>query len=193
MKRMTIVSLFVFALACKNGKHADTNQQVNDSTEVFFPVADYLKSEIREVDSLPVAITKYTIQNKHTDSSYIKMEEFHQLAKEFLPDELNIENFQKNFSENSFFDQTTGSSTFTYSTKNDQLELQRVDVIAEPTGGYDKIKSVYMEKVSNLKDTVIVKKLFWVSRKNFQIITERRRGSAEPEVTQIKVLWNYWE
>ena len=69
----------------------DTAEKVKD----YFPVNEYLQSEIRFVDSLPIAITKYTTTENGVDSIVIKPEEFHQLAQAFISPVLSKENFEK--------------------------------------------------------------------------------------------------
>ncbi len=66
-------------------KSIDTAQKEKS----YFPVVDFIRSEIRYVDSLPVAIIKYTTQNGITDSTIINVDQFHRLAEEFIPADLN--------------------------------------------------------------------------------------------------------
>src|SRR5688572_2943807 len=118
-----------------------------DSTEkVYFPVQEFLRGEIRYVDSLPVGIMKYTTTGTRIDSGYIQPPEFRALAYEFLSGDLEEERFRENFEEVSFYDQGTRYSTFNYSPKTDNTEIKRVDVIAAPGLQYDKVNSIYIEK-----------------------------------------------
>jgi hypothetical protein len=190
--KMICLGVFVFLVCCKNknGAKNETHEITTDTTE-YFPVIDYIKSEIRYVDSLPVGIKKYTTINRKTDLTYIKPEEFHRLAGEFLPEELNKEAFQKQFTETSFLDRATQTSTFMYNTKNATLELQRVDVLSSPGEVYDKIKSIYMEKVKRNGDTTIVKKLYWQSGKSFQVNIATTVDATNPKMKLVKVVWDY--
>ena len=95
---MTIVAvLFSVFVSCNStpSKPETTEGEEKDSIANFFPVHDYLLSEIRHVDSLPVGIMRYTTTGTHTDSGYIKTEEFHQLAQEFLSPEFEETQFVK--------------------------------------------------------------------------------------------------
>ena len=187
-------SLFIIIInflvsGCQNNTQTVKTDKAADK-KTFFPVGDYIKSEISYVDSLPVAIMKYTRQGNQTDSAYIKPEEFHRLAQEFLPAELTTPVFEKEFSEVSFFDETTRSLTFTYSTKNNTLELQRADVLATPDQGYDKVKSIYLEKVIRKNDTLVVEKMYWKMRKNFQVVSSMRVLDQPAVIKQLKVVWD---
>ena len=190
--RLSVVALFCLISACKNHEQKTTVVETQEKKD-FFPVADYISSEIGYVDSLPLKMTKYITQNGKKDSSLIKLQEFDDIAHEFLPAEISDSIFQKNFEENSFFDQTTQSLTFTYSTKNSKLALQRVDVIANRTSGYDKVRSVYMEKTTTKNDTVVLKKMYWRAKKSLEIITILQPPDQSKLPDHLKVVWDIGE
>src|SRR5579864_1648059 len=78
-----------FAACGHSSQSGATAQQ--DSTDIsnpFFPVADYLESEILSVDSTPTALLKYVTHNGRMDSSFIGVPEFNALALQFLPVQL---------------------------------------------------------------------------------------------------------
>ena len=193
-----IACLFVL-LACKNSTppkediQPDTTNTIDSSSiaKEYFPVLDYIKSEIARVDSLQIGILKLTTRRGKTDSTYIKSDEFKKLSEEFITDELETDNFKKEFQESSFYDQTSKTPTFSYSTTNKNLEVQRVDVLIQTTEGYDKVNSIYMEKITKDADSPIIKKLYWKAGKSFQIITVNNNNPAE--IIHTKLIWNYWE
>jgi hypothetical protein len=190
--------LLLSAVACQQ-KNPTATAGTTDSTKNFFPVADYINSEISYVDSTPLAIVKYTEQNGHADSSYIRPEEFHRLATELIPAELSTALFEKDYSENSFLDETTKSLTFIYSTKNKELPLQRVDVLAAQgsvagnQASGSKVKSIYMESSFYRKDTLVTKKVLWQARKSFLVLTSLQPQEKAPIIRQLKVVWDSGE
>lgn len=161
----------------------------DSTTTAYLPVADYLRSEISYVDSTPLAIQKYTTLDNRKDSSFIQQEEFNRLAKEFLLPELATDSFKNNYSESSFMDKTSGYLTFTYSTQNKKLPLQRVDVLAAPGTSMNKVKSIYLQNIFQAGDTTIVKKMFWQTGHNFLILTSLQLHGKEPLERQLKVVW----
>lgn len=185
---LTMISL----AAC----HSEPDNQANDASpqeaevKAYFPVLDFLKGEISMVDSLPVGIMEYVTIGEKTDSQYIKPAAFHELANEFLAPELQRARFENEFTETSFFDKGTLSATFLYAAKNEDLPLRRVDILSESGGAYDKIKSVYMEKIITRGDTAIIKKMYWKPQRHFLINTLSSIGGAAPEVVLIKVAWD---
>jgi len=185
----------LLSAACGNHQQTapaqDQATAKTDSTnEKFFPVADYLRSEIRYVDSTPLAILKCeTISNK-TDSTFLRPDEFNRLAAEFLPPEIDADNLQKNFTENSFGDKTTGYLSFTYSPRDKNQPLRRVDVVVSPGEGFDKVKSIYLEKAARQSDTLMIRKMYWQAGHSFLVITSLQPPGRSPEVRQLKVVWN---
>ncbi|MHA4808392.1 hypothetical protein ACX0G9_09795 [Flavitalea flava] len=170
----------------------DPAQSIQDSLKKsFFPVADFLQAEISYVDSTPLAIRKYNTENGRTDSSLIQTAEFHQLAVEFLLPELaKGGDFEKNFSENSFLDETTGYLTFTYSTRDKELPLQRVDVLAAPGTSSEKVRSIYLEKAYKAGDTSVIKKMYWKAKQSLLIITNLQVPKKAPVVKQLRLVWD---
>jgi hypothetical protein len=191
-----VIKYFVFifiavslSIGCKSDpKKNQTQKQTGNKN--FFPVADYIASEISYVDSLPLGIMKYSTHDNKTDSSYIQAAEFNELAKDFNCEELRPVIFENEFSETSFIDETTQSTTLTYSTKNDKLELYRVDVIATAGEGSNKVSSIYLEKAIHTRDTVIIKKLLWRTKKSFQIVTSKHFASNGYAIEQLRVVWD---
>ncbi|MHA4843789.1 hypothetical protein ACX0G7_06490 [Flavitalea antarctica] len=159
----------------------------------FFPVLDYLKGELSNVDSFATAIRVYTTFNGKTDSSFVTVDQFNGIMQEFLPPELSKENFEKYYSESSFFDQTTQTSTFTYATKNDDLEFHRIDVLVQGSESYDKVSSIYMEKFIGGEDSSAVKKILLVGGKSLLINSETTVKNNKPVIRQDKYVWNDWK
>ncbi|HEX4851000.1 MAG TPA: hypothetical protein VFV08_09350 [Puia sp.] len=186
----------VFLISCGHNEEKKSEPaKSNDSVEVknYFPIADFIRSEIGYVDSFPLKIVRYKTIGKKTDSALINPGEFDKLAKDFLPPELIDSNFQKIFTESSFIDQTTQLITFTYSTKNNPTGLQRVDVLATHGMNADKVKSIYMEIAENRHDTVITKKMYWVARKSFDIATINQSGGQPNLLARTRVVWDVGE
>jgi len=186
----------IFLTACGNHQHpADTSKkdslsQADSGRNVYLPVAEYLEAEILHVDSIPLALKRYRTFNGKTDSAFIQVPEFNQLALQFLPTELHDGGFEKNFTESSFADQSTQSIMFTYTTRFSDQSLRRVDVQTVTGHGSQKVKSIYLEKRRVAGDSLILQKMYWRIGKNFQIVTMttvKGRPSAEQ---QLKVVWD---
>jgi hypothetical protein len=191
-------SIFLLVLAaCNNNKTPKTEANQGTAIDsanpnvVFFPVADYVKSQVHMVDSMQLPILKITIVGKDSVPSSMKQEEFSKIAAEFYTPDISDASIKPEYKETAFADQSIPSVTFTYTTKNPALEIQRLDVLVKPDPVQsDKVRTIYIEKFFEKGDTSFSQKLFWRADKNCQIIT-----SAQPkngaEVTKIvKVSWS---
>lgn len=191
---LAVASLFFSAC----GHHAppsstassDSTSHADSAGQDFFPVEDVLESEIRTVDSTPIAIRLYTISNGKTDSSYIKPAEFDAMARKFLVPEFLDGSFEKDFTESSFIDNATQEATFTYSANSKDLPLQRVDIIASPQNGVHVMKSVYLERTRVSGDSSILDKMYWRAGKSFNMIRMVRVKGGAPKELQEKVVWD---
>lgn len=194
-----LLSGFVLIMLCsctdpQQQQVRNTEDTTGSKEKSYFPVLDYIQSEIRVVDSLPVGIMRYTTENGKTDSGYIKPLEFDRLAAEFLSPVLSKDMFEREFTEASFFDNTTQFSSFVYSTQNTSLPINRVDVVVKAQDVvYNKVQSIYMEKSFLKDDSAFTQKMFWKAGKHFLINSEIRTPKSETITRQVKVVWNQWD
>lgn len=191
-----LVTVIILTSCSNNSNTAATNPDTaiavvdTPAPKNYFPVNDFLKNEVTYADTYFGTYTKYVTTGNKTDSIVIKPEEFKQLATEFTTDELSKTALEKDYAEASFIDQSTGMATFTYSTSNDSLPVKRIDVLAKQGEGFDKINSIYIEKIYSKGDTAIRKKINWKSHKNVQVITETTVGTQAPKISHYKIVWD---
>jgi hypothetical protein len=193
MKHVALSILAGMALfgACVHSSQSDAPSQ-QDSSSVsnpFFPVADYLESEIRMVDSTPTAIWKFVTHQNRTDTSFIGVAEFNSLALHFLPPEIRNNGWEQHFTETSFADRATKSITFTYSPKDPHSVVQRVDVTTTQGLRAQEVRSIYIEQQGAAGDSLILRKMLWKSKIGFQIVTLIRAKGKKPEEQQLRVAW----
>lgn len=180
-------------LSCHNAS-APAESRASGTTDTvvkknYFPVRDFIKSEISYLDSFPSKIMEYHLRNGKTDSAIINIRKFDQLAGAFLLDDLDSARFEKRFDETSFLDQTTNLLTFTYSTKDSSFGLRRVDVLAVPDQGNDRVKSIYLEVSSGRPDSLVLNKMYWRSRESFSILQIYQPSHGEAVISQTKCVW----
>ncbi|MDR3717050.1 MAG: hypothetical protein P4L51_29920 [Puia sp.] len=198
MKHLILTGALFLAIACHQKNSTNDVRAgkggADSAKKAFFPVLDYLNGEIAYVDSTPIAISKYNTEGTKTDSTFISPQEFHQLAQEFIAPELDSASFNREYEETSFMDETTKQLTLTYSTGNGKLTVQRVDVLARQTDdGASKVSGIYLEKRENRHDTLVVKKMYWQPKKQFQVTTMAGPKGQDTRVRQLKVVWNIRE
>jgi len=174
------------------GSHQPTVQEKKEpeAPKSYFPVQDYIKGEIKLVDSTPVGIMRKFISGAKKDSSFIERPEFHRITQEFTSDQLSKSALEKNYTETAFNDQTTGYFTMTYLPVSADAPYRRIDVLAKPGQSADHISSIYMEREYSQGDTAISEKLFWKANTSFQIIKEKKYKDQNPVVEQLLVIWD---
>ena len=181
--------LLTFIVSCGHPAKDQHDEPSVGSTN-FFPVLDFMQSEIHYVDSLPLGITQYHIVNGHTDTTYIQAASFNILAQQFVPSQLEPKFFSQAYSETSFMDQTMQVVTFTYAAKHPEESVKRVDVLANPSGGMNQVKSIYLEKIHDSSHVRIIQKMYWKARRNFLIVTTTQAPGLPASVDQLKVVWD---
>jgi hypothetical protein len=199
MKKILVpISIIICIVACHSGQPETTtavsSEKADSVKKNYLPVADYLKSEIAAVDSFPLRIMKYHIENAggvtKTDSGIITTAIFDQVARQFLMPDLDSSLFEKRFEENSFVDRSTNLVSFTYSTKGGGYGLKRVDVLLSPGAGFDKLSSIYMEAISGNLDTVTISKMTWKAGRNFRVLHIRKPKNGPETTNQTIVVWD---
>jgi hypothetical protein len=175
--------------ACGHSNPPDQGPAKDSVSNPYFPVADYLESEILNVDSTPIALCKYVTHKGRTDSSFIGVAEFNSLALEFLPPSIRDSAWERHFTESSFSDKTTGSITFMYSSRDTGQGVQRVDVLTAPGRRAQEVRTVYVEQSRRSGDSLILRKMLWRSKIGFQIMTIARVKGQDMDEQQVKVIW----
>jgi hypothetical protein len=197
MKLLLTSCLLLTFLSCKDKvaspaeEPAPAEKAAPAEQSNIFPVYSFFTEQIRDVDSLRLPTVKYSSTGAMKDTAAISLEEFKQLANEFLESDISNPSLRQDYKETSFADQSIPSVTFTYSATNSSLPVKRMDVLLDPSPvADDKVKTVYIEKQQVIKDTVIVKKLYWRSHKNFQIVTSKQVVGKPEVVSHVKVAWD---
>lgn len=196
---LILIPMAIGIIGCKNKEEQPSSvpdqQQKTDSPEAknYLPVLDFLKGEIQNVDSFYAGMRKITIRNGKTDSTFISSEEFHKITNEFVTNDLSKEFLEEHYNESSFMDHSTQSVTFTYLTNDHSLAIRRIDLLTGQTSGFDKLKSLFIEKQVSSGDTSILKRVFWKAGKNFLLMTQKTVGQNPPDISQVKVVWDFTE
>ncbi|HSB91657.1 MAG TPA: hypothetical protein VLC28_01010 [Flavitalea sp.] len=194
--RSAAVLFFAFTLmpGCRQ-QQPSAELATGDTAEIkeFFPVYDFLSTEISSVDSLPVGLKYYQTINQHTDSGYISHADFDKLASLFTPADIRGDKFQTGFKENSFYDRSSKTSTFMYQPLESANPVKRIDILTKATDTYDKVTSIYMESQNTFADSSVSNKMMWKTGRYMQL-NQQVTYTGKPAVKrQIKVVWNNWE
>jgi hypothetical protein len=159
----------------------------NDTTK-FFQLAEFINSQIKEINGTPYFIYKLTSEGDEKDSIGLTNAETTELAKQFTVPDLNDGAIKKFYTESVFFDETTKNFSINYSTANKELVLQNVDVLLKEDG--KTVKRIFLRKFHNYKDSSAIEQLSWKPNESFQINRLVQLPSNQEVSRQTQVVWN---
>jgi hypothetical protein len=83
--------------------------------------------------------------------------------------------------------------TFSYTPIDKNNALQRLDVQTAQGRRAQEVKNIYMEILRKAGDSVILQKMLWAVKRNFQIVTLTSVRGGEQQERQVKVVWDKGE
>lgn len=192
---LVVLILFLFP-GCSEQKPQTDKQTSKDSAkkQTFFPVTDYIRGQLKEIDSLPVTPLKILIDNGRQDSMWMKKEDIRPFAEPFLHPEIDTSNFKDLFTEKSFLDQTINAFTFSYDPAGklpDTLQLRRWDVYIDPIN--NRIKRIYIIKEVNTNGLLQTLQLTWKSNQWCKITTITEQPGQPADIKEQVMKWDLSE
>jgi hypothetical protein len=195
MKQLAF-SLFIlmFVLfSCKNKQEqkaaASPASAATADTTKFFDVKGFIEGEIKDVTTTPYFLyTITTRDDKKRDSAHLTTTEFVRLAQEFLAQDITQSELKPSYKEDVFRDLSTKSITFSYSTRNKDLNVQNIDVLLDEES--NKVKFIFIRSQKITKDSTVITQFNWKRAKNFLINRSLLRSNGSKYSTQQFVSWN---
>jgi hypothetical protein len=177
--------LFIF-VACNNEESGSKDKAA------YFPVLSFLQGQVAHIDSSVYSITQVTKNGNHTDTAYIKREDFKNTARDFLsiPD-ISSKKLRKKYNESRLYDETLGKVVITYTPKDEDMEILRQDVIIQPnpeTG--DQVETIYIERLLSNDDSTVQKKMTWQVDKGFQVRSIIQKKNSPEKIENMAVTWS---
>ena len=180
MKKSLAVFLCIYFLACKNDKTYD-NKDVS-----FFPIAGNINADLKELDSLPLGVNKYTTINDKTDTSTASKEELAAMAKQMITPDISSPELKKFYKETVFYDNSSDFLTMSYTTESDKPVVRKIDVLIRQETS--KLRSIYVEKLEQRNDSIVNTRMVWTAGKSLQVITMTGHKGNEQNST-VKYVW----
>jgi hypothetical protein len=169
-------------------------QKKKEKEKKFISVLSLVENQVAHIDTALYSITKiiYT-DSLHSDTTYIRREDFRSQAKDFLeiPDLSDIK-VAARYNEEARYDETLNRVVITYTPQNpDKEEIQKQEILItpNPTTG-DEVNSIIINRVVSNRNGFLQKNMLWQMDKSFQVVTTSQKP-GEPEITTtMKVTWN---
>ncbi len=189
MKRFVAVATLLTLFSCrsKNTSEEGTKTINNDST-VFYPVQQFFINDKKDVDSTPYFLYRIVEKNNRRDSTPISRQIFDSLANMFTAIDISDISVKKYYEENVFNDLTTNSITLSYRSINKELPVQSVDVLLNNES--QRVKRIFVSRVSNKGDTTVMDKMGWKANESFYINRIIQLPGGKEQSEKNTVIWN---
>lgn len=180
--KLTILSLYslMILISCNS---SDTAKKNEDLDKTFFPIAGTILTELKTIDSLPIAIIKYTVTGDKKDTSIFKKEDMKEVVDQLIKPDISLPDYKKYYKETVFMDNTTNTITMSYDTEDEKPEVRKIEVVIDANN--QRVKTIYVEKLAYQDDSSMLKKMIWTTGKNLQVISIVNKKS-EPESVKLE-------
>lgn len=191
---VSFLLIVCYCFACSD-EASEPVKPINTDTanaQTFFPVTDYIRGQLAEIDSLPITPLKIITVNGKVDSIWMKKEDIRPFAQSFLSPEIDTSNFKKLFIEKSFLDQTINAYTFSYDPINnlpDTLQLRRWDVYIDAKK--NTIKRIFIVKEQKLNSYLQTQQLTWKSGQWCKITTITQQDDKQAMIKEELMKWDF--
>lgn len=165
-----------------------SSSQDNSPTQDFFPIGSFIKSQLRNLDTLPLAVIKYTTIRGITDTMVVEKIAFRKLAEEFMAPDIASPELHNSYTETSFIDATLGTMTLTYKARDRDLIIRRADVLLNREKG--DVQSVYIEKAIENNDSTRIDKILWTTDRNCQVSELVYYKNGPEHVVVTRYVWD---
>lgn len=186
--RISLSCLLIFFVCCKQ-KISTLQKPSNSDTVHFYQVAQFISSQVADVNKTPYYIYQKSLINGKEDSTQINASQFGQFAQHFINPDISEEPLKKEYLETVFFDQNTKTYTLNYTTKNKELEVQNIDVLLKEDA--TTLKRIFIRKFFNYNtDSSAIEQLSWRPNEQFMISRVVQIPRQKDRTYQTSIVWN---
>lgn len=177
MKVNFLLLLLTLLAACETEKEKE-----------YFPFQTFLQQELNQIDSLPVAVFKYSKRNDKTDTVIIEKKQFREITSALLNiDLLNKDNLDA-YTELVLEDTDIDNINISYTTDNKKLPIKQLQLNIKP--GTSLVKNFYVERMDQINDLKILRKILWTSQKGVTITSLYYQDNKLKEQLTEKYSWS---
>lgn len=162
-----------------------SNEDTITEAPSFFPLGNFIKGQIVDIKNNGINPILIRTVNDLPDTSWIKVEGFENIFREFYSPFIDSISMQPFFKENKFFDQTLNLITLTYTSDGkipDRIPWKYWNIYIEPET--NKITRIFMVKELNSDKT---RQLTWIPGVSAKAVTIGTNGPED----EINIKWSY--
>ena len=154
----------------------------------YFPFTQFLDNELKQIDSLPVAILKYSSTNDKEDTSIVDKKDFRKITTALLAIDLQNENISEAYKEQVLEDTDIKNISISYTTEKKQNPIKLLQLNIQ--SGTSSVKSFYVERTDNINDIIILRKILWSTEKSVTIASIYYKDKNIQEQLTEKYIWS---
>lgn len=166
-------------------------QKKKEKKDPLFSVVDFLKGQVRHMDSASFVLTRIEISEGRSDTSVIPKEDFRKYAREFLeiPD-ISVEDKRDDYDQANNYDDVLKNVLLTYTALEPEDEIRRETVMLDFTeSGDTQPRTILINRLQSGKDSTVEKDMTWHVDRRFQIVTKIRKPGKEEKIKTLILKW----
>ena len=180
--------VFIIIASCNNSPKKIV-ATTNTNTIHFFSIKDFFLTEIKDVEATPYFIYKiHTKANGSKDSTSFKKEAFAAFAQQFIVCAVNDLSIKNQYLESVFKDNSTNSITLNYSTLNNALPVQNIDVLLNEETS--KVSRIFIRQSLTTADASTTILYSWKANKSCMVTTSTIKKDGTKYTDKQFVNWN---
>lgn len=160
----------------------------NQDEKEFFPFKSFLENELNQIDSLPVAIFKFSNHDNLRDTTIIEKKQFRNLAISLLMLDLLDAETANAYKEIVLEDTDIDNIAINYTTDEDRYPIRQLQLNIRP--GTNMVKNVYVERIDHVNEITILRKILWSTKGGVTVTSIYYKDKIAHEQLTEKYSWS---
>ncbi|MEY3508165.1 MAG: hypothetical protein RIR44_1397 [Bacteroidota bacterium] len=178
----------MMAAACSNSKEDTKNLVATTDTTSFYPLASYIKDQVKYFDSTGVKFSVVTTEGAIKDSITSQLAAIMPMIQSFMEADISDSVQKINYKESVFRDAGTASLNINYTPINTSVPIRNIDILMDDQTSI--IKRLFIRKQFRTKDTTSTEQLSWKTNEGFttSISKEASNGFLRNKTITVRVI-----
>ena len=178
----------MMAAACSNSKEDTKNLVATTDTTSFYPLASYIKDQVKYFDSTGVKFSVVTTEGAIKNSITSQLAAIMPMIQSFMEADISDSVQKINYKESVFRDAGTASLNINYTPRNTSVPIRNIDILMDDQTSI--IKRLFIRKQFRTKDTTSTEQLSWKTNEGFttSISKEASNGFLRNKTITVRVI-----
>lgn len=178
----------MMAAACSNSKEDTKNLVATTDTTSFYPLASYIKDQVKYFDSTGVKFSVVTTEGAIKNSITSQLAAIMPMIQSFMEADISDSVQKINYKESVFRDAGTASLNINYTPINTSVPIRNIDILMDDQTSI--IKRLFIRKQFRTKDTTSTEQLSWKTNEGFttSISKEASNGFLRNKTITVRVI-----